>query len=397
VAFFNPFRAAYLENPYPVLAKLRRDEPVHWSAELNAWVLTRYEDCLAVLQDDDRFSSDPARAGGAFGEEVRAKRAAAPLSSATIMGNSDPPMHTQLRAIVNRGFVPRVIEAMRPRIEAAVDQLLDEIDPGQPFDAVSKLAEPLAVSAVLEHLGIPRERFGDFRQWSLALMRARAEGPSAPGVIEVALNAREEMLGMLAECAEAGAGSGSVLDVLIEACDGEAISPDEMVMMLIHLSLAGNGPTAMALGNAVATLAEYPEAQEQLRQAPDEIPAAIDELLRFDSSTHFVVRFALQDTRVGPRTVKAGQQIHVMVGAANRDPARFAEPDRLELGRADNRHLSFGFGIHYCLGAPLARIELATAVRKLLERMPQFERVDGEHAPSYQLRGYQRLIVRPRA
>lgn len=399
MAFFNPFRAAYLDDPYPALHALRRQEPVHWSAEIGAWVVTRYVDCLAILQDDEAFSSDPAHAGGAFGEEVQGKRAIAPLGQAPIMGNSDPPVHTALRAIVNRGFVPRIVEAMRPGIEQAANALLQDIDPAQPFDAAVAFAEPLAVSSVLEHLGIPRESFADFRGWSLALMRARAEGDAQPGVVESAAEAREHLLAMLGRRAEAGPEPGaaartSVLDVLIDACDGEAITPDEMMMMLIHLSLAGNGPTAMALGNSIAALADYPEAQTQLREEPALIPAAVEELLRFDSSTHFVARFALRDTKVGARTVKAGQQVHAMVGAANRDPARFPDPDTIDLAREDNRHLSFGFGIHYCLGAPLARLEMEIALRTLLERMREFGVVDRQRAPSYQLRGFQRLVLR---
>ena len=400
MAFFNPFRQAYLEDPYPTLHRLRAEEPVHWNRELDAWVVTSYDACLQIIQDDESFSSDPGNAGGAFGAEVRQKRLMAPLGAAAIMGNSDPPVHTHLRSIVNRGFTPRVIEAARPKIERVAGLLLDDIPSGQePFDVIALFAEPLAVTTVLHHIGVPRDDFAQFRQWSMALMRARAEGGAVPGVMEAAAEARERMLGYLGGLAETREGASGeaprdVLSVLIAACDESDIEPDEMMMMLIHISLAGNGPTAMALGNALATLAAHPEAQERLRSEPALITAAVEELLRFDSSTHYIVRFALHDTKVGARTIRAGQQVHVMVGAANRDPARFPNPDVLDFQRSDNRHLSFGYGIHFCLGAPLARLEQQVALEQFLSRVSRFEVVGGARAPSYQVRGFQQLVVR---
>ncbi|MGE0599201.1 MAG: cytochrome P450 [Dehalococcoidia bacterium] len=394
MAFFNPFRPGYLDDPYPILHRLREQEPIHRSNDLDAWVVTRYADCLAVLQDDDSYSSDPTATQSSLAAEVLAKRAHAPLGQASIMGNSDPPEHTRLRAIVNRGFTPRVIDSMRASIEASVDAILEEIPAGAPFDVVSRFAEPLAVGSILQHLGIPGEDFGSFRTWSLGLMRARAEGSATPGVIETATRAHREMFEYLADLAERKESSdGDVVSVLTAACDEESMRPEEMMMMLIHISLAGNGPTSMALGNAIAALSAHPEAQSDLRANPHNIEAAVEELLRFDSSTHFVVRWARTDSKLGARTIRAGQQVHVMVGAANRDPERFAEPDKLNLGRSDNRHLSFGYGIHFCLGAPLARLELRIALTKLLERYGEFRVVSAQRAPNYQLHGFQRLEI----
>jgi cytochrome P450 len=255
------------------------------------------------------------------------------------------------------------------------------------------------VSTVLKHLGIPIEDFGRFREWSMALMRARAEGGAVPGVLDAAAASREAMLGYLGQLTQQRESAGGetardVLSVLVAACDEGAIEPDEMIMMLVHISLAGNGPTAMALGNALAALAAFPEVQTRLRHDPSLVPAAVEELLRFDSSTHFIVRFALRDAKLGARTVRAGQQVHVMVGAANRDPARFPEPDTVDIDRPDNRHLAFGHGIHFCLGAPLARLELQVALSRFLERVAAFEALEGQRAPSYQVRGYQRLMLR---
>jgi cytochrome P450 len=249
---------------------------------------------------------------------------------------------------------------------------------------------------VLEHLGVPRSDFGAFRGWSLAIMRARAEGASQPGIAEAAGQASGEMMEYLADLADRREGAEApqdVLSVLLEACDDEALRPEEMLMMLIHISLAGNGPTAMALGNAIATLGTHPEVQRAILDDPALIVPAVEELLRFDASTHFVARFAREDVRIGTRTIKAGQQVHAMIGAANRDPARFPEPDAFQLERPDNRHLAFGHGIHFCLGAPLARLEIQVALLAFLRAKAPFGVLGGQRAPSYQLRGYQSLLV----
>lgn len=395
---FNPFRPAYIANPYPILDRLRATEPVHWSSELGTWVVTSYADCLRILQDDVSFSSDPANAGGEFGESVARRRAEVPLGRAPIMGNSDPPEHNRLRAIINRAFTPRAIESYRATVTGRVRELLGLVPAGEPLEVVRDLAEPLAVTTVLDYLGFPLESLEAVRHWSLMLMRGRAEGAAQPGVVEAAEAARQEMLHYLSMLADARdkdpEAPANVLSVLIDATDEGAMEPDEMLMMLIHVSLAGNGPTAMAIANAAWVLAEHPEAQDWLRDNPAAVPAAVEELLRFETATHFIARFALTDVKLRARTIRAGQQVHVMLGAANRDPDRFANPEQLDLQRADNRQLAFGYGIHFCLGAPLARLELEVVVRELLARYPNgFSCREMVRGGSYQVRGLQRLVI----
>ena len=395
---FNPFRPTYMEDPYPTLARLRAAEPVHWSPDLGAWVITSYAECLRILQDDDSFSSDPVKSGGEFGESVARRRAESPLGAAAIMGNSDPPEHNRLRAIVNRAFTPRAIAAVRPIIGQRIDDLLERVPVSEPLEVVGNVAEPLSVMTVLDYLGFPLERAQAVRQWSLLLMQSRAEGAAQPGLIQAARAAREEMLRYLAMLAEerdrAAEAPANVVSVLIDATSDGAMAPDEMLMMLIHISLAGNGPTAMAIANAAWVLGRHPEAQAWLRRHPDESPAAVEELLRFETATHFIARFALADVRIGGRTIRAGQQVHLMLGAANRDPDRFPNPDTLDFERKDNRQLSFGHGIHFCLGAPLARTELELWVRALIDRYPDgFAVQEMARGGSYQVRGLQRLVI----
>lgn len=395
---FNPFRPTYMEDPYPTLARLRAAEPVHWSPDLGAWVITSYAECLRILQDDDSFSSDPVKSGGEFGESVARRRAESPLGAAAIMGNSDPPEHNRLRAIVNRAFTPRAIAAVRPIIGQRIDDLVERVPVSEPLEVVGNVAEPLSVMTVLDYLGFPLENAQAVRQWSLLLMQSRAEGAAQPGLIQAARAARDEMLRYLAMLADerdrAPEAPTNVVSVLIDATTEGAMAPDEMLMMLIHISLAGNGPTAMAIANAAWVLGRHPEAQAWLRGHPDEAPAAVEELLRFETATHFIARFALADVQIGGRMIRAGQQVHLMLGAANRDPDRFPNPDTLDFERKDNRQLSFGHGIHFCLGAPLARTELELWVRALIDRYPDgFAVQEMARGGSYQVRGLQRLVI----
>ncbi|MBE0609088.1 MAG: cytochrome P450 [Dehalococcoidia bacterium] len=399
MAVFNPFRPAYMEDPYPILARLRAKEPVHWSADLGAWVVTSYAECQKALADDEHFSSNPIHATNDLGRSVAHTRATAPMGAAAIMGNSDPPEHTRLRAIVNRAFTPRVIAAMRPRIEQTVDELMASWPVGQPVDLVPNLCEPVTITTVLAHMGIPPERWAPFRELSGAIMRGRVEGAGDPAIARETLAARDQMLDVVAQIAEAresdqdDEGPRDVLSALVDAAVEEEIGADELAMMLVHISLAGNGPTIMSFANAVAALAGHPDQLERLLANPGLVPSAVEECLRFDTPTHYVNRFCTKDVGMWQRTVKAGQMVYAMVGAANRDPERFPDPDALDIGRRDNRHLSFGMGIHFCLGAPLARLELDVVLRKVLERFGHYRVVRAERGGTFQVRGFDRLEI----
>ena len=391
MAYFNPTRPGYIEDPYPALAALRRQEPVHRSPDLGAWVVTSYEHCERLVRDDETFSSDPAHATGGLGESVRAVRDQVPLGTAPILGNTDAPDHTRLRAIVNRAFTPRAIADMRPRVEASVQELLDAAGDG-PLEVMSALAEPMVVTTVLEHLGVPQDDRPQVREWAGAVIRARADGPGAPGVSAAAASARDALLAYLRDFTPTG--RSTVIDTLRAAADGgETLSAEEMAMLLIHISLAGNGPTAYALGNIVLGLANHPEALSTLAADPEGVPTAIEELIRFDSPTHMITRFALADTKLGPRNIRAGDTLYTVIAAANRDPAQFPNPDVLDITRNDNRHLSFGLGIHFCLGAPLARLELDVALRALLQRYGAFRMVSQQRGGTFLLRGPRSIVI----
>lgn len=394
MAVFRPFSAAYLADPYPFLARLRESEPVHRSIDLDAWVVTRHADVLAVLTDDDRFSSDPVNARGRMGDVVARMRAEAPLGHAIILGSSDPPGHTRLRAIVNAAFTPRRIAEFEPELEAMASDLVRSLPAGRPFDVVPSLAEPLAVISILAFIGVPPAHVNAVRGWSQAVMAARSsERPSRP-LAAAAAQARDEFARYLVDAPE----HSGVLAVLMEAARGERLSLDEVMMLVIHITTAGNGPAAYAIGNALLALADHPEQFKRIRDNPASVPNAVEEVLRWDSPVQAINRFVREPHEFAGRKFRAGDSVLAMVGAANRDPAVFADPDAFDSMRAPGRLLSFGQGIHFCLGAPLARVELAVVLRTFLDRFSAFRVLPpgAERAPDLLVRGPRKLVIEAR-
>ena len=297
-------------------------------------------------------------------------------------------------AIVNRAFTPRTVASRKPGIEARIAHLLDQA-PAGPLEVMSALAEPLAPSTILAHLGIPDDEQSTFRDLSLQIMRARAEGPRNSTVVEAADEAVDALIDLLQEWDESGrCEPTSVVGTLFAAAhNGEDLDPEDLLMLLIHISTAGNGATAMAIGNIAYHLATTPDQRDELLNDRSLIPAAVEELLRFDSPTHLIARFAVQDATVGGRKIRAGEQLYVCVGAANRDPSEFENPDSLDFHREENRHLSFGFGGHFCLGAPLARLEFQSAIEALLDRYGKFELKAFQRGGTLLVRGPRRVVI----
>jgi cytochrome P450 len=390
VPYFDPARPSYLENPYPALARLRREAPVAWIPTLQAWVVTAWDPLAEVLHDHASFSADPASAGGEFGARVRASRARIPLGGAPIMGNSDPPLHDLLRRRVNRWFTPAAVARLRADVERVASALLGDLPSDAPVDIMGSFAERLPVQVILHLLGVPASQQAAFRTACLAIMRARNEGAGNPEVVADAANAVERLDRVLREAPP---------DSLIGRLRGEAVPeelpPEHLLMLVVHLATAGNGPLALFIGNAVLALAANPEAAEALRQGSVSWVAALEELARFDTPTHVISRWAKAPVALAGRSVRPGDTVHLVLGAANRDPARFSEPDRLDFGRRPGRHAAFGLGVHFCLGANLARLEAEVALRLLLERFPDLRVLSVERLPSFQLRGPRRLVLAP--
>jgi len=387
---FNPLLPEVIDDPYPLYRRLRTQDSVH-QTPLGMWVLTRYDD-VALFLRDPRFG----RRG--FGEIISARFGHTGFTNTMLL--QDPPDHTRLRTLVSRAFTPLAIEGLRGQIQGIVDGLLNAmLDRGE-ADLIADFAYPLPVSVINEMLGVPAEDRTLFRQWSFdiarsldaivlpdpdVIARGRAAGAAIGSYFEdlIAERRRTPRADLL-----------SAMIAVEEA--GDRLSTEELLATGLLLFLAGHETTTNLVGNGMLALLRHPGEFRRLRQDPALVESGVEELLRYDSPVQRVSRLAYEDVTVGDRTILAGSVVLGLLGAANRDPDQFPEPDRLDLGRRDNRHLAFGWGIHFCLGAPLARLEGQLAFATLLRRLPRLalatERVEWRQTAT--LRGLAALPVR---
>ena len=370
MAFFNPFRRSYIENPYPALARLRADEAVHRSRQVDAWVVTSYNAAIEVLRDEDRFSSDLTRASGRLGSRVVAQREASVLGTAARMVSADPPVHTRLRRIVSRSFTPRFVEGLRAFVEAEAGRLLDAATADEPFDLMTRFAELLPRAVIGEQLGAPAEERDEVMAWADALMLTTVRIDLTAHERAAAEEARARLVAYLDGLANrADVAEGALMVQLARPNeDGERLETSDLLELAIDLALAGNDTTANMIGNGALALVADAEAQAALRDDTALLDGAIEEMMRWDAPTQAVLRIVAEDTALGRSRLRTGEAVLVMLAGANRDPAQFEDPDRFNIRREPNRHLAFGMGIHHCIGAPLARLQGATAFRLLLER-----------------------------
>jgi len=382
-------------DPYSRYAALRSHAPVHRSA-IGFWVLTRYDDCQRVMRDP-RVGKDFSGATRALGlsEEQQAEQASFRDDHSNMLF-ADPPDHTRLRGLATRAFTPRTVEALRQRVVTLVDELIDGFGAGE-VDLMDALAFPLPVTVIGEMLGVPAEDRAQFRP----LVRASTavlELSITPEALAAATAARatmEEYFGELVAERRARP-CDDLLTQLIEAEDkGDQLNERELISTAILLFAAGFETTTHLIGNSVLALLRHPDQLSRLRHDPELLRPAVEELMRFDSPVQVNARTAYDDIDVAGHQVEAGSTMLVILGAANRDPDRFADPDRLDLGRADGASISFGSGIHYCLGAALARLEAQVVLSRLVERFGTWELVGGEprHRDSLTLRGLVDLRV----
>ncbi len=362
---YNPFSARMAQDPYPFYAELRARGQVHRSRLLNAWMFTRHGDVDAIMRDHRHFGNDPRQ-----GTLSPRQMAMLPPPDEFTMLFLDPPDHTRLRALVNKAFTPRTVNALEPKIRGIMGGLLDDIDDPAGFDLMQAVAQPLPVIVIAEMLGVPPEDRAQFKTWSA--QRARLLEPTigrrereAAGAASRAFDAYFRAI-VEARRAEP---RDDILSALVQAEDeGERLTERETLNMLRLLLIAGNETTANLIGNGILALLRNPEQLQRLRDDPALIPSAVEELLRFDSPVQTDFRRVLEDCEVNGFPVRKRDNVVVLLGAANRDPAAFDDPDRLDVGRDQGPHLSFGRGIHHCLGAPLARLEGRIALEMLLER-----------------------------
>ncbi len=390
---FNPMDPEFLADPYPTYHRLRDEDPVHHSP-LDFWVLTRYEDVAAVLRDP-RFIKEPlvSMVAARFGVTV-------PPGVGLSMLDRDPPDHTRLRSLVSKAFTPRVVEGLRPRIQKIVDDLITRAEAVGRMDLIEEFAYPIPVNVICEMLGVPIEDHERFKGWSLDIARGldsvwlppESEIPKRSGAARHAIG--DYMRGLIAE--RRASPRGDLLSALIAAEEaGDKLSEDELIATCILLLIAGHETTVNLIGNGTLALLRHPEELRRLRETPGLITSAVEELLRYDGPVQRTARITSTEVTIGGRTIGKGEMVMPFIGAADRDPSQFSDPDRLDLGRTDNRHIAFGWGIHFCLGAPLARIEGQIAIDTLVRRLPRLTLVDDEpeHRQSLTLRGLKALPV----
>jgi len=389
---FNPMEPEFIADPYPMYHRLRTEDPVHHSA-LGFWVLTRYEDVVTALRD-------PRLAKEAIASFVAA-RFGAPLPAMGLsMLDRDPPDHTRLRGLVSKAFTPRVVEGLRPRIQEIVDGLLAGVAARGSMDLIEEFAYPIPVAVICEMLGVPIEDHERFKGWSIDIARGLDLiwlGPDSD-VGRRSVAARQALAeyfrGLIAQ--RRAAPRNDLLSGLIAAEEaGDKLNEMELLATCILLLIAGHETTVNLIGNGMLALLRHRDQLERLQRDPGLIASAVEELLRFDGPVQRTARIPSEDVTIGGHTIAKGEMVMPFIGAADRDPAQFPDPDRLDIGRSDNRHIAFGWGIHFCLGAPLARIEGQIAINTLLRRLPKVSLAtdEPEYRPSLTLRGLKALPV----
>jgi hypothetical protein len=371
--------ATFLADPFPTYHALREHDPVHLMPD-GSYFLTRYDDCLAVYRDYETWRSDKhIDFRPAFGDSLLYEH------HTTSLVFNDPPYHSRVRKLLAPAFTPRALGRLQPQIEALVDRLLDRAGERGAIDLIDDFAAAIPIQLIGDLLNLPLDERGPLRDWSLAILGA-LEPTLSTAQFDTGVRAVEEFKAYLRqhirrEARGGRGGGGEVLAALISGSEFNANAPAndrlselELIHNCIFLLNAGHETTTNLIGNGIDLLIRHPDALADLRAHPELIETAIEEFLRMESSNQLGNRRAAHDTTLGGAHMKAGTYVHIAIGAANRDPAQFPDPDRLDLRRHRNRHLAFGTGIHACAGMSLARMEARVAIGKLVARFGEIER-----------------------
>jgi cytochrome P450 len=384
-----------LRDPYETYRRLRDSDPVQWDAGLlpnGAWVLTRYADIVETLRDP-RVSSDRSATFRALLQDTAEARAFDDSLSRQMLF-LDPPRHTTFRKLAAKAFSPRVVEALTPRIQAITDACLDRVAAAGRMDVIADLSTPLPVTVIAELLNLPLDQQEMLKRWSMDLANFLGNLRGLKRAIQSEAEFRA-YLGALARERREKPGTDLLSALLTVEEDGQKLAEADVLATCILLLFAGHETTTNLIGNGLYALLKNPDQLNALREDPSLLPGAVNELLRYDGPVQMVGRSAKEDLEIGGKQIRAGQVVLCLVAAGNRDPAQFPDPDRLDVRRKENRQLGFGHGIHFCLGAHLARIEAAIALGTLLRRFPRIrlasEALDWQ--PNYGLRGLTSLPV----
>jgi cytochrome P450 len=391
------YQPEYVANPYKLYHRLRETDPVFWDEQLGGWVLTSYNDVVAMLRDSrfsaQRFVTDnewmPTDMVEALGSPMRA------LTRQMIF--LDPPDHTRLRGLVSKAFTPRVIEGLREHIQQIVDDLLDKALPQGHINLIQEFTYPLPAIVIAEMLGVPPEDRELFFKWTNDFGTILDGGELTQEQLVQAFMGVSEFMDYFRQiiAQRRTQPQDDVIQALITAEEGGSmLSEEELLGNCILLLAAGHGTTTHLLGNGMLALLRNPDQYQLLKERPDLLQLAVMELLRYDGPVQVTSRKAKEALVIRDKKIETGQNVYAVLGAASHDPAQFADPDRLDIQRVENRHLAFGQGIHYCLGAPLARLEAEIALSALTRRLlnPRIENeAEVEFFPAMVFRGLNEL------
>ena len=384
-----------LANPYPLYQRLRSEDPVHWDPYLHAWVVTRYADVSTVFQRMSAARTPSPKRLAELGLEQLGPIAQVMVRQMLFL---DPPEHTRVRGLAAAAFTPRRVETLRDRIREIADQLVAQVLPRGEMELMEDIANPLPAIVTAEMFGMPSQDHVMLKEWSQDFAEMLGNFQHNPGRTSRVLASVEAMTSYFAAAVrqQSTRPTEGLINALATAeVDGDRLTEEEVVANLIVTMVGGQETTTNLIGNGLLALLRHPDQMQRLREDMSLMPAAVEELLRFESPSQHTARLAPTDLELGGKQIKQRDAVIAVMGAANRDPDRFPEPDSLDLGRQDNRHMAFAWASHFCFGAPLARIEGQVVLSALLARMPELELGPGPVSwrPNLGLRGLTALQV----
>ena len=380
--FLDPTTPAFVANPYPAFSYFRENNPVHWSPAVRAWVVTRYEDVRAVMLDQQLLSDTVTPFYRAQSEETQSKIEILFRYLGNWLVFKDPPDHARIRRLASRVFINDTLQKIRPSVEGIVAHLMDGLEGQTEVDLVKQFSGPLPAYVIMDMLGIPRNQLANVKFWSDEISLFIAASKNTPDKYDRARAGVEAMAGMLQDLIDEQRRNpkDNVLGMLVRAHDDEdgRLSDDELVATSILFLFAGHETTTNLISMSTLHMLEDLEQRDQFvaLDSAESIAIAIEEFLRFDGPTPSMARVAGSDYQFGNVTFESGQRVYAMLGSANRDPTVFDYPDKLNIARSPNRHVTFGYGAHFCLGAPLARMEASMALPALHRRYPKMTLAD---------------------
>ncbi len=359
-----------LANPYPLYRRLRREDPVHWDPYLHAWVVTRYADVVTVLHDFSAKRTPTPEQLTAMGLSALNPIAQVMVRQMLFM---DAPAHTRIRSLASSAFSPARVALLRSHIQEIMDRLLDAIEPAGRMDVIADLASPMPAIVTAEMLGVPTADHEQLKAWSADFAEVLGNFQHNPDRVPRVVRSLEQMSAYFLDAIrrQRDQPRDGLINVLATAeIQGDRLTEEEVIANCIVTMVGGQETTTNLIGNGTLSLLRHPGELQRLRSDPSLIPSAVEELLRYESPSQHTARLAPEDVELGGKRILKRQAVIAVMGAANRDPERFPDPDRLDIDRKDNRHVAFGWASHFCFGAPLARIEGQIAFETMLRRLP---------------------------